>query len=127
MRIPIAHALAWPDRVDSGVQTLDLLSLARLDFAPPDTRRFPCLALARQAMSAGGTAPAILNAANEVAVHAFLESQLRFTDISAVIDHCMGQLLVHPADNLDNVLSDDREARAVAWAAVRGMREVSVR
>ena len=78
MRTPIAHALAWPDRIPSGVAPLNLFTVARLDFEPPDVTRFPCLRLAREALAAGGTATAVLNASNEVAVAAFLDRRLSF-------------------------------------------------
>src|SRR6202007_1555428 len=86
MRTPIAHALAWPERIDSGVQFLDLLKVGRLDFQPPDYQRFRCLALAQAAARAGGLHPVLLNAANEVAVEAFLERRLNFPGIAAVIE-----------------------------------------
>jgi len=114
MRTPIAHALAWPQRIDSGVAPLDLLAVARLDFQAPDTVRFPCLRLAREAAEAGGSAPAMLNAANEVAVAAFLERRIRFTDIARIIG---GVLEAEPSiavDCLDAVLEADRRARELA-------------
>jgi len=114
MRTPIAHALAWPQRIDSGVAPLDLLAVARLDFQAPDDVRFPCLRLAREAAEAGGSAPAMLNAANEVAVAAFLERRIRFTDIARIIG---GVLEAEPSiavDCLDAVLEADRRARELA-------------
>nr|WP_288454316.1 1-deoxy-D-xylulose-5-phosphate reductoisomerase [uncultured Pseudomonas sp.] len=114
MRTPIAHALAWPQRIDSGVAPLDLLAVARLDFQAPDYVRFPCLRLAREAAEAGGSAPAMLNAANEVAVAAFLERRIRFTDIARIIG---GVLEAEPSvavDCLDAVLEADRRARELA-------------
>jgi 1-deoxy-D-xylulose-5-phosphate reductoisomerase len=81
MRTPIAHALAWPERIESGVASLDLYAVGRLDFEPPDTARFPCLRLAYEAAARGGTAPAVLNAANEVAVQSFLDRRIGFLDI----------------------------------------------
>src|SRR5690348_6843770 len=89
MRTPIAHALGWPDRIDSGVEFLDLLKAGRLDFRPPDTDKFRCLALAQAAACAGGLSPVVLNAANEVAVQAFLERRLNFPAIPAVIEAVM--------------------------------------
>ncbi len=86
MRTPIAHALAWPERIDSGVAALDLFEIGRLDFERPDEERFPCLRLAREAAQAGGCMPATLNAANEVAVEAFLEGRLGFTEIPQLIE-----------------------------------------
>jgi 1-deoxy-D-xylulose-5-phosphate reductoisomerase len=114
MRTPIAHALAWPERIESGVRQLDLFDIARLDFAPPDLARFPCLALAQAAARAGGTAPAILNAANEVAVNAFLESRIRFTDIAGVIEHALASVRVSDDDTLESVLASDALAREAA-------------
>ncbi|MGB0714003.1 MAG: 1-deoxy-D-xylulose-5-phosphate reductoisomerase, partial [Gammaproteobacteria bacterium] len=89
MRTPIAHAMAWPERHDSGVEPLDLFSVARLDFEKPDPSRFPCLDLARQAMERGGTATAVLNAANEIAVEAFLDGRVGFLDIPRAIEHTL--------------------------------------
>ncbi|NBX57902.1 MAG: 1-deoxy-D-xylulose-5-phosphate reductoisomerase [Gammaproteobacteria bacterium] len=114
MRTPIAHALGWPDRIDSGVQFLDLARAGVLQFEPPDTGRFPCLALARQAADAGGLAPAILNAANEVAVAAFLEGHLNFSGIPAVIDSVMNAVPAGEAKDLDSVLAADAAARGAA-------------
>jgi 1-deoxy-D-xylulose-5-phosphate reductoisomerase len=119
MRTPIAHALAWPERVESGVTSLDLVAVGRLDFERPDPERFPCLRLACEAARAGGTAPAILNAANEVAVDAFLERRLRFTDIPRVIDGALSALAPRPADDLEVILEDDQRAREVGRGLVR--------
>lgn len=114
MRTPIAYGLAWPERIAAGVEHLDLFSVARLDFEAPDEVAFPCLRLAREAMHAGGTAPALLNAANEVAVEAFLDGRLGFTAIAevveAVLDACTGQA----ADELEVILAEDARARRVA-------------
>ncbi len=114
MRTPIAHALAWPERVESGVESLDLFAVARLDFAAPQPERFPCLGLAYRAIEAGGTAPAILNAANEVAVAAFLEQRLAFSGIAEVVEACLERLASEPADELEAVFSADRRARELA-------------
>ncbi|MCY1295019.1 1-deoxy-D-xylulose 5-phosphate reductoisomerase [compost metagenome] len=114
MRTPIAHALAWPERIDSGVAPLDLFAVARLDFVPPDLERFPCLRLARQAAEAGGTSPAMLNAANEVAVAAFLERRVRFTEIASIIDEVLNLEASVEADSLAHVLSADARARVLA-------------
>jgi len=114
MRTPIAHALAWPERIDSGVSALDLLRIGRLDFEAPDDARFPCLALARQAAEVCGTAPAMLNAANEVAVAAFLERRIRFTDIASIIDAVLTQESAIQVHCLDDVLAADAKARALA-------------
>ena len=114
MRTPIAHALAYPERVDSGVAPLDLFAIARLDFSPPDLIRFPCLRLAYEALRAGGTAPAVLNAANEVAVEAFLERRLAFTGIAPVVAETLERLPVRAVDTLAEVLAVDAEARRCA-------------
>ncbi|MFZ5957282.1 1-deoxy-D-xylulose-5-phosphate reductoisomerase [Pseudomonas knackmussii] len=120
MRTPIAHALAWPERIDSGVSPLDLFSVARLDFQAPDEQRFPCLRLAREAAEAGGSAPAVLNAANEVAVAAFLERRIRFTEIAVIIDEVLNREAAAPVECLDAVLAADKRAREAAQAWLRG-------
>jgi 1-deoxy-D-xylulose-5-phosphate reductoisomerase len=114
MRTPIAHALAWPERIDSGVSALDLLQVGRLDFQAPDLERFPCLHMARQAALAGGTAPTILNAANEVAVEAFLDGRIRFTEIASIIEHALSLKSSTPVQCLDDVLAADEQARRLA-------------
>jgi 1-deoxy-D-xylulose-5-phosphate reductoisomerase len=114
MRIPIAHALAWPERIESGAPVLDLAALARLDFAEPDTTAFPCLRLAYAALEAGRTAPAVLNAANEVAVAAFLNGRLRFPAIADVVNETLQRLGLSSATSLDAVLAADSEARVLA-------------
>ncbi|WP_237063830.1 1-deoxy-D-xylulose-5-phosphate reductoisomerase [Microbulbifer zhoushanensis] len=114
MRTPIAHALAFPERIDSGVAALDLIAQGRLDFEAPDLRRFPCLRLAREAMAAGGSAPTVLNAANEVAVDAFLGGKLPFTGIPAVIEQVMDSVPAVELTGLDAVENADRQARALA-------------
>ena len=119
MRTPIAHGLAWPERIEAGVKPLDLFEIARLRFERPDPARFPCLDLARAAIRAGGTAGAILNAANEVAVHEFLQKRLRFTDIAGVIETVLRAIPATPADSLAAILEADRRARAAAQGAVR--------
>ncbi len=119
MRTPIAHALAWPERVVSGVQSLDLGLIGRLDFEPPDHVRFPSLGLARAAARAGGTAPAVLNAANEVAVQAFLDRRLNFTGIAAVIDKVLQRLDACPVKTLGDVLDADATARRLASALIQ--------
>jgi 1-deoxy-D-xylulose-5-phosphate reductoisomerase len=118
MRTPIAQALAWPHRMEGGVQSLDFVKLGRLDFRPPDLRRFPCLRLAPAAIRAGGVTPAILNAANEVAVQAFLEKRLNFLDIPAVIETVMESISGAAATDLEAVLAADAAARARAEVAV---------
>ena len=120
MRTPIAHALGWPERIGSGVQSLDLAAVARLDFEPPDVVRFPALRLARAVAEAGGTAPAVLNAANEVAVAAFLGGRLGFLGIPPVIEHVLGRHRNVPADDLSTVLEADRWARESAEAMLAG-------
>lgn len=114
MRTPIAYGLAWPERIDAGVETLNLFQVARLDFEAPDEARFPCLRLAREAMLKGGAAPAILNAANEVAVAAFLEGQLGFSAIAEVVAEVMGQPFEGSADSLEKILAADKWAREQA-------------
>lgn len=121
MRIPIAHALAWPQRMESGAERLDLTAVARLDFEAPDPQRFPCLVYAYQAARCGGTAPAIMNAANEIAVQAFLDGRLRFTDIPRVIDDTMQRMTVDQADSLETVLEHDRRARECAVSRVESI------
>ena len=119
MRTPIAYALGWPERIDSGVQSLDLAQVGSLQFEPPDTVRFPCLSLAREAARVGGLAPAVLNAANEVAVAAFLEGRLNFCGISQVIETVVGAGPSGMATDLDSVLAADAVARE------RAVREVA--
>lgn len=114
MRTPIAHALAWPERIESGVSALDLLKIARLDFEAPDETRFPCLRLAREAAATCGTAPAMLNAANEVAVAAFLERRIRFTEIARIISFVLDREPARSAACLDDVLAADQRARVLA-------------
>ena len=111
MRTPIAHAMAWPERMDSGVEHLNLFDVAQLDFEPPDYQRFPSLRLAEQVAHEGGTAPTILNAANEVAVQAFLDKQLSFTGIAALVESVLEMMSAHAADSLETVLADDALAR----------------
>nr|WP_217436094.1 1-deoxy-D-xylulose-5-phosphate reductoisomerase [Pseudomonas putida] len=114
MRTPIANALAWPERIDSGVAPLDLFAIARLDFQAPDDQRFPCLRLARQAAEAGNSAPAVLNAANEVAVEAFLERRIRFPEIAGMIEQVLDQEPVVPLPSLDAVFAADQRARELS-------------
>jgi len=124
MRIPISHALGWPDRIPSGADGLDLVEHGLLQFERPDETRFPCLSLARAALETGGTAPAILNAANEIAVAAFLDRRIRFTAIPQVIEDTLAQCTVHPADTLQAVLDDDAAARTTAAELIRQTRVV---
>ena len=118
MRTPIAHALAYPERIEAGVAPLDLFQVARLDFQAPDLQRFPCLRLAYEALAAGGTAPAILNAANEVAVEAFLERRLSFPGIARLVQSVLESLPVTAADSLAQVQDADLRARSAAREAL---------
>ncbi len=122
MRTPIANALAWPERIDSGVAPLDLFAVARLDFKAPDEQRFPCLRLAREAAEAGNSAPAMLNAANEVAVEAFLQRRIRFPEIASMIEQVLDQEPVVAVESLDAVFAADQRARQLAgqWLAHHG-------
>ena len=119
MRTPIAFALGFPERIDAGVDVLDLAAVSQLNFAEPDTARFPCLDLARSALRAGGSAPAVLNAANEVAVAAFLDSQLRFDRIPELIEHTLAAVNAAPLSGIEDVFAADLTARecARAWLA----------
>jgi len=119
MRTPIAHALAWPERVASGVQSLDLIRVGNLRFEAPDLQRFPALALAQDAARAGGSRPASLNAANEVAVAAFLEGGLNFARIPAVIESVMATTSVGEIRDLEDVMAADAEARERASSLIR--------
>lgn len=118
MRTPIAHALGWPERIASGVESLDIVRAGRLDFEAPDLERFACLKLARSAAEAGGTAPAVLNAANEVAVSAFLEGQLAFVAIPHIIEDVLSQHSVRSASSLQDVMAADTWARMQARTAI---------
>jgi len=118
MRVPIAHALGFPARIESGAAPLDLAAIGALSFAKPDAERFPCLGLAYAALREGGTAPAVLNAANEIAVAAFLEGKLRFTAIAQVIEQAMRSTPATAADSLETVLDADRRARRAAGDGV---------
>ena len=121
MRVPIAHALGFPERIESGAAPLDLAAIGALSFERPDAARFPCLGLAYAALREGGTAPAVLNAANEVAVAAFLEGRLRYTAIPQVIEHAMRATPASPADSLETVLDADRRARGAAGDGVAAL------
>ncbi|RSO33149.1 1-deoxy-D-xylulose-5-phosphate reductoisomerase [Acinetobacter lactucae] len=114
MCTPIAHALAWPERLQTSVPALDLFEYSQLNFQAPDIQKFPALDLARQAMRAGGLAPTILNAANEVAVAAFLKEKIGFTNIPQVVEHTLQKLENSVADNIESILNKDEVARQVA-------------
>ncbi len=114
MRTPIAHAMAWPERMTSGVAQLDIFQVAQLNFQAPDFERFVCLRLAYDALRLGGTAPAILNAANEIAVQAFLNESIAFTQIAHIVEQTMETLTVQAADTMNIVLESDRQARDIA-------------
>ena len=117
MRVPIAHALGYPERIDSGARPLDLTIMRNLSFERPDEQRFPCLRLAYAALRAGGTAPAVLNAANEIAVEAFLGGRLPFTGIAGIIAETLAAVPAQPADELASVIAADAQSRS--WAAAR--------
>lgn len=114
MRTPIANVLAWPERIESGVEPLNLLQVSQLDFTLADEARYPCLALAREAWCQGGTSMAILNAGNEVAVEYFLNRRIKFTDISRLISKVMQQTTTGAADSLESILRADFDARGLA-------------
>ncbi len=120
MRTPIAHALAWPERITAGVAPLDLPKIAQLNFESPDLERFPCLALAYRALQAGGSAAAVLNAANEVAVEAFLDGRLSFLGIADVIAATLDALPVEQMPDLPAILAADARARNFAAELVAG-------
>jgi 1-deoxy-D-xylulose-5-phosphate reductoisomerase len=120
MRVPIAHTLAWPRRLATASRRLDLAALGRLEFAAPDPVRFPALGIARAALEAGGGAPCVLNAANEVAVAAYLDGKLGFLDIASVVDHVLNVIGIVAADTLEAVLELDARSRALASLAVQG-------
>jgi 1-deoxy-D-xylulose-5-phosphate reductoisomerase len=117
MRTPIAYALSHPERIESGVSGLDLIKTKRLDFEVPDLNKFPCLALAYKALIMGHNAPTILNAANEIAVEAFLNESIRFNQIAVLIEFCMNTIKSQPLDSIDTVLDVDKKTRdlALSW------------
>jgi 1-deoxy-D-xylulose-5-phosphate reductoisomerase len=122
MRTPIAYAMAWPERIAAGVEALDLFKIARLDFFAPDFERFRCLQLAYDVLREGGTAPAILNAANEIAVAAFLNGSLPFLAIARLNEAVLEALPVGPAGSLADVLAADAEARRLTGQLIRDLR-----
>ena len=123
MRTPIAYGLAWPARIDAGVAPLNLTQLAGLSFTEPNFSQFPCLSLAFVAAKAGGTAPAVLNAANEVAVAAFLDDGLPYLTIPRVVEHCLNTLAPVPADSLEIILETDALARQTANQFIRALQK----
>ena len=118
MRTPIAYGLAWPERIEAGVEALDFYEMASLDFSRPDTDVFPCLDLAKQAFNEGGYTPAYLNAANEVAVEAFLKGNIRFTAIPDIIARCIAAAPKQEPETIAQVLQADSEARQIASASL---------
>ena len=120
MRVPISYALHHPERADVPVQALDLAEVGRLDFEPPDPEAFPCLRLAREAGEAGGTAPCVLNAANEVAVHAFLEDRLPFSGIARVVERALEETPTTPVGHFSDLYRADAEARELARDMLQG-------
>jgi len=121
MRIPIAYGLAWPERIETCAQRLDLFDIAHLDFKEAEADRFPCLQLAREAIKEGGTSCAILNAANEVAVNEFLNKRIKFTDIATIIESVMSDITQNTANTLEIILRDDGLARNRALEIIRNM------
>ena len=122
MRIPIAHALAYPKRFESGAEPLDIFAVKHMDFEPADLARFPCLHLAYEAIEAGGTHPTVLNAANEIAVDAFLNEKIRFTDIPIIIEKTMKAIDVSAADSLEKVLTADHKARDISQQIIETLK-----
>jgi 1-deoxy-D-xylulose-5-phosphate reductoisomerase len=114
MRVPIAYSMAWPERFESGVEPLNIFDVRRMDFEQPNLERFPCLRLAYKAIDLGGIMPTVLNAANEIAVEAFLNEQIRFTDIPLIIERCMDKFEIKPASSLEIILDIDKQARVVS-------------
>ena len=123
MRVPISYALAYPERLPLSLPPLDLFQVGQLNFEPPDLERFPCLGLAFQALEAGGDMPAVLNAANEVAVAAFLQGVISFPDIALIISRVMTDHTVQPLSSLEQVLAVDRDARQKATIIISQHRE----
>lgn len=124
MRTPIAYGLGYPDRLESGVSSLDLLSIGRLDFCATDQERFPCLRLAYEALTAGGTAPAILNAANEIAVEAFLAEKIGFMDIPAIIESVLSASQIETVNSIEQLVLVDANARLLAKACLTNLSKV---
>jgi len=124
MRTPIAHCLAWPERIASGVEPLDVFDVAKLEFEKPDLQRFPCLKLCYQAMQAGGSASIALNAANEIAVEAFLQRKIAFTAIAGLVESVLGTITITDANSLDEILTADRSAREIAISHINNLQTV---
>jgi 1-deoxy-D-xylulose-5-phosphate reductoisomerase len=118
MRTPIAYGLAYPDRIDSGAAALDFTRELQLGFDQPDRERFPCLRLAEEAIAVGGTCPAVLNAANEISVDAFLRHRLSFPQIAHINEQVLNQLAHEPVTSVEQLLGIDKRARALALAAI---------
>jgi len=125
MRTPIAHALAWPERIESGVQPLDFMQVSGLHFEQPDTERFPLLRLAFEAQREGGTAPAVLNAANEIAVDAFLSGDVAFLQLNQVVEETLNRVKISPASDLGTIIEADKAARITARLIVASCAERS--
>ena len=121
MRVPISFGLAWPERIETDVERLNLFDIAQFDFKKPENDRFPCLKLAREAIKQGGTSSAILNAANEVAVNEFLNKKIMFTDIARIIESVMSDVTQNDADSIEKILKDDELARKRAIEIIRDM------
>lgn len=121
MRTPIAHAMAWPERFDSGVEPLNIFDVRQMDFEQPSLERFPCLRLAYEAIKAGGIMPTVLNASNEIAVDEFLNERIKFTDIPVIIEQCMAKFTADKADSLDVILKVDSEARKESYKIIEGL------
>ena len=121
MKVPISYALHLPERADVDVPTLDLAEVGKLEFEEPDTETFPCLRLAREAGEVGGTAPCVLNAADEVAVGAFLEGRIPFTGIAEVIDRCLDEVPTGAAGHFEQLFETDRAAREHARGLIEGL------
>jgi len=124
MRTPIAHCLAWPERIASGVEPLDIFDVAKLEFEKPDLHRFPCLKLCYQAMQAGGSASIALNAANEIAVEAFLQRKIAFTAIAGLIENVLEKITITDANTLDEILTADQSAREIAQSHIDNLQTV---
>jgi len=114
MRTPIAHALAWPERINAGVEPLNFQQITGLHFEEPDLNRFPCLRLAFEAQEAGGTAPTVLNAANEIAVAGFLDGSVSFLQLAQLVEDTLGDVKISPASDLTTIIEADKQARELA-------------